>query len=514
VPGVLAPHHRPRFRLALLIAVVLSLAGSSQARAAEIGVVGDITWGQSHADVDREVALVKAAGAKWIRANVNWRWLEPDAKGQIDPGLLAQYDYAIDRARAAGLEVLMPIADAVPYWASGDPRKHVDAGGERHWDRYHPPASMRDFGDFTHFVVSHFRQRGVHAYEIWNEPNTSWFWSSGPNASQYVEMLRASYPAAKAADPRATVILGGLARSDFEYLEQVYRAGGGPYFDAVAVHPYTYGVDPTVSWNGANPGEDPARLSYNSFPAIKEIKATMDAFGDTAKQVWLTEFGYSTTSADGGVSEAVQAEYLTKAYEYAERFPWVHSIFWYGIRNSPFYADADTYEGRFGLTTTGWRPKPAFAALQAYAAQAQTAPAERAAPGPISAPVVKRRLRVLRKRRATAAGRPRLARPSCRAARSSCARYGRRLVVYGRIPAALAGRSQVRLQLQHRSAGSRGWAANRVKAHVHGRRYTRRFRAGSLRRGRWRVRAIVAGPDGDVRRSRYRYFRLGAHQSL
>ena len=43
----------------------------------------------------------------------------------------------------------------------------------------------------------------------------------------------------------STVLLGGLSKSDFAYLEAVYRAGGGDYFDAVAVQPYTYGVDPT-----------------------------------------------------------------------------------------------------------------------------------------------------------------------------------------------------------------------------------------------------------------------------
>jgi polysaccharide biosynthesis protein PslG len=362
-----------KWTILLLVAVLAVLLWPSRASATGVGVVTDVTWGQPRADVDRELDLLRSAGVRWIRANVNWAGLEPNAKGQIDAGQLAAYDYAIDRARAAGFEVLMPISDGVPYWASADPGKHVDGSGNRQWNRMYPPADMGDYGDIVRFVVGHFAPKGVHTYEIWNEPNLVWFWASGPNPSAYVGMLKAGYRAAKAADSGSTVLLGGLSKSDFEYLEGVYRAGGGGFFDAVAVHPYTYGVDPSTSWNGVNAGEDPQRISKNAFPAIQEIKRTMDRNGDAGKQVWITEFGYSTTTQEGGVSEEAQASFLEKAYAYADRFPWVHSVFWYAARNTPFGHDRDEYEARFGLMTTDWRPKPSFDALRRYAAGAQSA---------------------------------------------------------------------------------------------------------------------------------------------
>jgi hypothetical protein len=360
------------------------------AHSASVGVVADITWGQPRSAVDREIDLLRAAGVHWIRANVNWAGLEPSRKGEIDGGLLSQYDYAVDQARAAGLQVLMPISDGVPYWASADPQKYVDAASARHWNRFYRPANMADYADIVRFVVEHFRARGVHTFEIWNEPNHAWFWASGPDPAAYVEMLRAAYPAVKGADPGSTVLLGGLAKSDFEFLEGVYRAGGRAYFDAVAVHPYTYGVDPTVAWYGVNQDEDPSRLSKNSFPAIQEIKRTMDAHGDSHKSVWLTEFGFSTTTGDGGVSEERQAEYLTKSFAYLERFPWVHSAFWYSARNNPFGGDRDEYEDRFGLMTGDWRLKPSYQALSAYAAASATRPAPPpvAGPGPPAGPGV------------------------------------------------------------------------------------------------------------------------------
>ena len=261
----------------------------------------------------------------------------------------------------------MPISDGVPYWASADPDKHVGGDGARSWEVTYRPTRAADYGDVVGFVVEHFSALGVHAFQLWNEPNHPRFWPSGPSASEYLPLLHEGYQAAKRADPASTVLLGGLSKSDFYYLEELYRLGGGDYFDAVAVQPYTYGVDPAVAWKGVHEWEDPDRISTNAFPAIKEVRASMVSFGDAEKDVWLTEFGYSTTSQDGGVSAARQATYLAKAYRYVERFPWVKALFWYAARNSPFFEDANTYEGRFGLATTDWRLKPSYAALRAYA---------------------------------------------------------------------------------------------------------------------------------------------------
>ncbi|HET6695732.1 MAG TPA: cellulase family glycosylhydrolase [Gaiellaceae bacterium] len=360
--------HAPvRATLTALAAALAMLVLATPSQAAEVGVVGDVTWGQPRADVDREIELLRRAGVRWIRANVNWAGLEPDRKGEINEWLLAEYDYAIDRAQEAGLQVLMPIADGVPYWASADPARYVDGGGTPRWEVNYRPQRMSDYGDFVRFVVGHFAPKGVLTYMIWNEPNHPRFWPSGPDASAYVPMLRAGYNAVKAASPEATVLLGGLSKSDFYYLEAVYRAGGGDYFDAVAVQPYTYGVGPTDLWNGVHDWEDPDRISINAFPAIQEVRRSMVAFGDGEKDVWLTEFGYSTTTQDGGVSAATQAEFLAKAYRYVERFPWVQALFWYAARNSPFYEDRDEYEARFGLATTSWGLKQSYWALRAHA---------------------------------------------------------------------------------------------------------------------------------------------------
>lgn len=366
---------RVAVRVLAALAVCATMFPVAGAQAAATGAVSQITWGIPRADVDREVAMLRDSGARYIRANVNWGALQPNGPGGLDAGALAMYDYAIDKARAAGLEVVMPVSDGVPYWASADPAKHIDGNGRRQWTNHYPPSDMADYAAVFRQVVERYAPRGVHIYEVWNEPNIASFWATGPDPARYADMLKAAYPAIKAADPKSTVLLGGLSRNDFSYLEGVYRAGGGGSFDAVAVHPYTYGVDPTVSWKGVNAGEDRNRLSWNSFPALKEIRHSMDSFGDTAKPVWITEFGWSSSSGDGGVSEAQQAEMFTKAHKYVEQFPWVKAMLWYAARNSPWSNDADDYYSQFGLATTAWRLKPVGAAMRAYAKSTGSMPA-------------------------------------------------------------------------------------------------------------------------------------------
>jgi hypothetical protein len=338
--------------------LLLFFALTGVARGAETGVVTDVTWGISRSEIDREIALVKQSGVKWIRASVNWGALEPNGPGRIAESTLADYDYAIDAAHAAGLEVVMPI-EGMPYWASSDPGKYVDTAGERHFDPGYPPTSYAEFERLMTFVAAHFGARGVRVFELRNEPNTSRFWRPGPDPRSYVEMLRAGYAGVKAAAPGATVLLGGLWTNDFEYLNGIYASGGGAYFDAVAVHPYTPRSPLERVTDGAG------RVSQHSFSALRRIRATMRHYGDRAP-VWLTEFGYTTTRDPGGVSERLQARYLRQAYRYVERFRWVKAMLWYQARDNP-YGDPSGYEANFGLATRDFAPKPSYFALKKYA---------------------------------------------------------------------------------------------------------------------------------------------------
>ena len=418
-----------------LVALSMTLALPAFARGAEVGAVPDITWGTSRADVDRTIALMKETGIRSVRANISWAALEQQGKGHINQGALADADYAVDAARGAGLDVLLPVSDGVPYWASADPRKYRDGSGE-HWNKTWRPRNSRDYADFMRFVVDRYSPRGVHAYEVWNEPNLERFWASGVNAGEYVELLKAAYPAIKQADPSATVVLGGLSKSDYPFLERLYDAGAKPYFDVAAVHPYTGRVEPGACWNQGGT----SRKALDSFCALEEVRRVMVANGDSAKKVWLTELGWSSYNGEWGVSEANQAKYLTEALVKLESYPWVEKAYIYGFRNLYWSHDKATdIEANFGLVRTDFSAKPALRAVRAYATGREAAPAP-------AAPVRRRRthttVEVLRT-------------PARRARSSSLVAMAATGQVKG------ADRGRVEVTLQRRSGDGGRWVARR-----------------------------------------------------
>ncbi len=359
----------------LAITVMWSTASTSSAPPAQsatagpqVGVVGDLSWGISRTDMDRTVAMMRDAGVTWVRVNVSWSGGEPNTKGTLNQGWLADIDYAVTQARAAGIQVLMPIADGVPYWASADPAKYTDSTGN-HWNKLWKPTNPADYADFVRGVVNRYKNLGVHTYEVWNEPNYARFWPSGPSPADYTQLLAAAAPAIRQADPSATVILGGLSKGDYVYLDGLYRAGAAPYFDAVAIHPYTGAVDPTWCWNQAGT----TKLAWDAFCSIEEVRRTMVAYGDSAKSIWLTEFGWSTTTGTYGVSEATQADYFTKAMTKLQSYPYVKAALWYNFRNTYWLRDDPAQWGaNLGMIRTNFTTKPVYAALKGWTGSATT----------------------------------------------------------------------------------------------------------------------------------------------
>lgn len=334
---------------------------SPAAAATTVGVQPSITWGIPRVDVEREISQMKDLGVRWVRLDVNWRNLQPDSKGRYSEFWLTELDNAVQRARAEGFEVLLLMSAQVPYWASADPGKRLDAAENRSWNPQWRPQSFQDYADFAAFVARRYAPLGVHHYEVFNEPNLEFNWPSGPDPAEYAAMLRAVYPAVHAADPAAVVMTAGLFQNDRDFLQGLYAAGARGYFDAVATHMYPW-YPPGQCVRDAS-----GRRSRNSLCGIDEIRATMVANGDQSKPVFLTEIGYSTSTGTGGWTEQQQAAYLAESFRALEAYPWLAAAIWYQLRNVSWYGDAPALqEANFGLERSDWTLKPAYAAFRDY----------------------------------------------------------------------------------------------------------------------------------------------------
>lgn len=344
--------------------MVCLLLGGARADAAQPGASIDFTWGVSRSDIDQETALLRAAHVPWVRMTIPWDLLEPSRRGQLDPQWVSDVDYAVARLREAGVNVIGTLADRVPYWASADPSKRRDASGAPRYETRYRPARFSDYAVFAGWVAAHYGARGVHVYEIWNEPNLRGFWPSGPDPREYARMLVPAAAAVHRHDAQATVLSGGLAQSDSRFLAGVYAAGAGGSFDAVAAHSYPAGDPRECRLRGDGRGY------RDQLCGLRDVRRVMEENGDRAKAVWVTELGWSTAQP-GGVDEAAQARLLgTSLRLLAREYPWVTVASVFNFRNDYWMRDAPAnIEGNFGLVKTDFTPKPAYGAIKGYAAE-------------------------------------------------------------------------------------------------------------------------------------------------
>lgn len=300
----------------------------------------------SDTDLEREVRAMASTGATWIRLDLNWPAIEPE-RATWD---WAATDRMVAAAQAQGLRVVA-LPAYTPSWARPEGTS----------DKY-PPTDVSDFGRFVGEATRRYAPRGVHTWEIWNEPNASWFWAPRPDAAAYTALLVAAAEAVRAADDEATVITGGLAPGEDSgdgslidpatFLRQVYAAGGGGAFDAVAVHPYCYPASPL----------DRSTSDWNAFIRLPEVHEVLASEGDGDRRVWLTEYGAPTGSGEGAVDEARQATLIRDGVVAARRWQWVGPLFVYSYRDSS--EDPTDREANFGLVRRDFSPKPAWDAYR------------------------------------------------------------------------------------------------------------------------------------------------------
>jgi hypothetical protein len=336
--------HIGRSLLAALALIVISAVAPVPAIAAEKGIATDVTWNISTRARDRTVAGVQDLGAQWTRITISWSDIET-AKGVYET---AHYDNAINRAADSGAKIVATVFSS-PSWASGQS------------DPDSPPLDPADYADFMRWAATRWGDK-IDAWEIWNGQNSLDFWSTGPDAAQYAELLKSAYPATKLVDPTAQVVFGGVSGNDYRFLEEAYAAAPdlGDYYDVMATHPYTPGNPPEEMWKDAQ--DRPHELSFSSYREVREV---MLANGDD-KPLWFTEFGWSTNTATWGVSTTEQAEYLTRALRCVEQDPYVEVAIWYLYRNHYWAKNANTWEDQLGLVYTNFSPKPAYDAFKSY----------------------------------------------------------------------------------------------------------------------------------------------------
>lgn len=333
-------------------ATATSRSPSSRTTTSGAGTSGDVVYGMADPELigDTPSAAVqtleemKALGATTVRVDASWYWGQPTKTGGFQ---WAPLDRVVTALKQVGMSADLDI-NQTPTWAG------VSGADNSRWAE---PASPAAFAAWAGAVASRYGSQGVKYFEIWNEPNTQGAWEPKPDPAAYTADLKAAYSAIKAADPSAIVLTGGLApagntATSYDprtFLEDIYAYGAKGSFDGVGDHPYSYPATPDEfeSWSGWS------QMSQTS-PSLRSIMA---GNGDSAKKIWITEYGAPTLGAYS-VGEAGQKTELLQAIAQVKNLSWIGSFFIYT------WADvtADLYNG-FGLLTSGNTKKSAYSAV-------------------------------------------------------------------------------------------------------------------------------------------------------
>jgi polysaccharide biosynthesis protein PslG len=276
-------------------------------------------------DLGQEVIALKNAGIGWVRRDMRWSDVEPEA-GKYDFSL---YDQLVGALHGAGFRILLTLDYS-----------------NKNYENNAAPSTDQGRAAFARFAATAaLRYAGkVDVWEIYNEPNSP-FWTPAPDADQYVLLANQATAAIRKAVPGAVIVGPALAGPTSDDAPLAEKGARVTFLDKVLASEAAH------QWNGitVHPYRSYQRGPESFGPQLEMIREMMRRHGiDPAKTPVITgEWGY--TSWERGVDERSQAAYAVRSYLWAgiERMPFTIWYDWQDDGTDP------NPEGHFGFLRIG-----------------------------------------------------------------------------------------------------------------------------------------------------------------
>jgi hypothetical protein len=261
-------------KLPILLCALFASAISIHAASFPDGVIPSnacvqLKGGNTTQDFDE----IKAAGIKFVRRGFHWEGIEK-VKGTYD---FTAEDAVMKDLRDHGLRVLGAIA----------------FGNKLYQPVYSSDDGRNGYAQFAAALAAHYKDDHV-IWEIWNEPNTMTFWgkhgqkkgNSDEYATEYVNLVKATVPAMRKADPNCTIVGGSVSClwsaslnwTSFCFEKGILQSG----IDGWSIHPYSV-------------------IRPEDYPPDYEIVRDMMAKNGAPRDFPIldTERGFPVTKAEG-----------------------------------------------------------------------------------------------------------------------------------------------------------------------------------------------------------------------
>ena len=329
--------------LAVLVALAFVLLRTNDDEVPDVAIgFSNNAVADGLASPDEAARLMAAAGGQVDRVQVDWAALEP-SPGDLR---LEPLDAVYEADLRQGVKPLFILAFAPP-WATDEacataPNPcHAAPAPEHFPDAARTAAALAD------------RYPDAAGIEIWNEPNTPYFWAPRPDPVAYSRLLAESYRAIKRVEPQMPVVAGGTSSGvpanpapgqidAADFVTQMRMAGALDNLDALSVHAYAEQTDPT--------GES----------AVENVERVRAALGEETIPIWVTETGITTSGPDAA-SEEAQALAMLRLTELLPQVPGVTMVLIHTLVEPP--RDALSPETGYGVVRGDLQPKQGYCAL-------------------------------------------------------------------------------------------------------------------------------------------------------
>lgn len=232
----------------------------------------------------------------------------PGITATADGSVVAEhFDWIVETHARAGVSIV-PVVIGVANWT--DPATGEIKGGAHFivdeqmglWRRFCETLALR-YGPAGTFWTERpdIPQQPIRAWEVWNEPNLQVFWDPSPaqtppSPRRFRRIVRAAHEGLRAGDPRARIVLAGLAfpgqggaentpwkpflRTFLDGDTAAARERNRCLFDAISLHPYSESV-------------------RGSVELVERVHRFLKNEGLTGRdrnrdvQLWITEVGWA-----------------------------------------------------------------------------------------------------------------------------------------------------------------------------------------------------------------------------
>ena len=222
------------------------------------------------------------------------------------------------------------------------------------------------YAAFAKQAAAHYSALGVHAYEVWNEPNAKAFWTPAPDvgglhgaAEGRLSGDQGGRPAGDRAHRRHRS--GADRRRGHHSRSGSCAASTRP---AAAAHSTRSPITLTAGRPIPATAEDWSAW-YQMYGTNPSLRSVMTDNGDAGKKIWATEFGAPTNGPAGShVSEGDPGEDADARATRSGRATTGSGPLFSLSGSRPRAPTRSTREDFFGLLRADWSPKPAFDAYR------------------------------------------------------------------------------------------------------------------------------------------------------